>query len=476
MPGRPGHQRSQDPGSSPKHRGTPGKVTRTSRRPDQQPQPVQRNAAGARDAMPVRSDSSPPLQRKETAATVAPPRPGGHRGEDWMLMALRPDLYQASIPGPRELGAEAVAPAPAQRGGGTSMPAAVQAKMEHAFGTDFSAVRIHEGPEARDLGALAYTQGPNIHFAPGQYQPTSQHGQELLGHELTHVIQQSQQRVGATMQAKGMAINDDPAMEREADLMGARAALGMPVSGATREPARAGASEPTSAVAQAKALAPMPALQVLSHADSQVVQMMAAFRIEGSSDHRKIQNNSGKMSLNTAEVQQSGISISFKSDEHAEYYKGQKSRKPGALYISMEAKDEFYGYLHEKFTSNANIEKDDNYKWMANLPRPSDCSDPVMRSLGMDSKDVLSFQAGWFQKDKNISNFEKQFAVNSVTPLDESAEIYVVVAPGTKDSYALQIKRDRLPDVLSELQLKDGQYEVYDDSAGLPEGLDVVTM
>lgn len=109
------------------------------------------------------------------------------------------------------------------------MPEAVQAKMEDAFGADFSSVRIHEGAGASDMGALAYTQGTDIHFAPGQYQPDTQSGQELLGHELTHVVQQSQGRVQPTTQAKGIGINDSSALEREADEMGARAARGQSV-------------------------------------------------------------------------------------------------------------------------------------------------------------------------------------------------------------------------------------------------------
>ena len=43
--------------------------------------------------------------------------------------------------------------------------------------------------------ALAYTQGTDIHFAPGQFEPDTSAGQQLLGHELTHVIQQAEGRV-----------------------------------------------------------------------------------------------------------------------------------------------------------------------------------------------------------------------------------------------------------------------------------------
>lgn len=119
---------------------------------------------------------------------------------------------------------------------GQAMPEALQTKMESSLGADFSAVRIHEGSSAQAIGALAYTQGTNVHFAPGQYQPDSTRGQELLGHELAHVVQQSQGRVQATTQAKGMAVNDDAGLEHEADDWGAKAARGEPISGTARSP------------------------------------------------------------------------------------------------------------------------------------------------------------------------------------------------------------------------------------------------
>ncbi len=108
------------------------------------------------------------------------------------------------------------------------MPSTVQAKMETSFGKDFSDVSIHKNStQSIDLNALAYTQGSNIHFAPGQYNPESQKGQELLGHELTHVVQQDEGRVQPTVQKKGIGINDDEGLEKEADEMGEKAARGI---------------------------------------------------------------------------------------------------------------------------------------------------------------------------------------------------------------------------------------------------------
>ena len=106
---------------------------------------------------------------------------------------------------------------------GQRLPEAVQQKMEATFGTDFSDVRIHTGPEAASIGALAFTMGSTIYFAPGQYNPTTSHGQRLIGHELAHVVQQRAGRVRNPF-GHGVAVVQDPGLEAEADRMGMRAA------------------------------------------------------------------------------------------------------------------------------------------------------------------------------------------------------------------------------------------------------------
>lgn len=107
----------------------------------------------------------------------------------------------------------------------TGIPDNVRQRMETSFGTDFSSVRVHpDSSQAPDVGALAYTQGTDIHFAPGQFKPDTSAGQQLLGHELTHVIQQSEGRVQPTTEIGGMAVNDDVSLEHEADVLGAKAA------------------------------------------------------------------------------------------------------------------------------------------------------------------------------------------------------------------------------------------------------------
>lgn len=71
--------------------------------------------------------------------------------------------------------------------------------MEPRFGHDFSRVRVHADSRAEEsarlVNARAYTVGNNIVFGSGQYKPGTRQGQQLLAHELTHVVQQSAETI-----------------------------------------------------------------------------------------------------------------------------------------------------------------------------------------------------------------------------------------------------------------------------------------
>ena len=95
--------------------------------------------------------------------------------------------------------------------------------METALRADFSAVRVHVGPQAQRIGAVAFTIGSDIYFAPGRFQPDTIHGQQLLGHELAHVVQQRQGRVRSPTGA-GVVVVQDRLLEAEADRLGYLAA------------------------------------------------------------------------------------------------------------------------------------------------------------------------------------------------------------------------------------------------------------
>ncbi|MCD0168972.1 DUF4157 domain-containing protein [Deinococcus sp. 23YEL01] len=130
-----------------------------------------------------------------------------------------------------ELDAEATQPVlqriQARRGGGNPLPEAVRRHLEQGLNHDLSRVRIHDDAEADKLAkgvhAIAFTTGTDIFFQAGRFDPNTRGGLELLAHEVTHTVQQSQGRVGT-------GIDPDAGLESEARVMGARLAQVMPSS------------------------------------------------------------------------------------------------------------------------------------------------------------------------------------------------------------------------------------------------------
>lgn len=104
----------------------------------------------------------------------------------------------------------------------TGLPDQLKEGVEAMSGVSLNSVRVHyNSSQPAQLNALAYAQGSDIHVAPGQ--------ERHLPHEAWHVVQQAQGRVRPTMQMKlgqlksSVPVNDDVGLEREADVMGARA-------------------------------------------------------------------------------------------------------------------------------------------------------------------------------------------------------------------------------------------------------------
>ncbi|HEX3760682.1 MAG TPA: DUF4157 domain-containing protein [Kofleriaceae bacterium] len=187
-------------------------------------QPVDRADWAAKAPRP---DLMPGRARSETAQA----RPAAQPGASWPG-APRPDLLPGmgrprSVAQPRSSPGISSTPIPPGQlrviGEGRPLDPGIRQAMESFFQADFSGVRVHEGPAAQAMGALAFTVGDEIHFAPGLYDPTSRNGVALLGHELTHVLQQRDGRV-ANPYGQGVAIVQDPALETEADRMGQRLA------------------------------------------------------------------------------------------------------------------------------------------------------------------------------------------------------------------------------------------------------------
>jgi hypothetical protein len=86
-------------------------------------------------------------------------------------------------------------PSPVPDGDGRPLTSRMRSYFEQRFGTTFGKVRVHAGERAAQsaeaLHAAAYTVGNDVVFGAGGFNPQSKQGQNLLAHELAHVVQQS---------------------------------------------------------------------------------------------------------------------------------------------------------------------------------------------------------------------------------------------------------------------------------------------
>jgi hypothetical protein len=77
---------------------------------------------------------------------------------------------------------------------GKSLPEGVRTDLESKLGTSLGDVRVHDDAaaarRAREHGAIAFTEGQDVYFGEGRFDPASDEGKRLLAHELVHVVQQ----------------------------------------------------------------------------------------------------------------------------------------------------------------------------------------------------------------------------------------------------------------------------------------------
>lgn len=131
-----------------------------------------------------------------------------------------------------------------------SLPTRLGMGIEALSGLSMNHVKVHyESGKPAQLNALAYARGSDIHLGPGQ--------ERHLPHEAWHVVQQAQGRVGSTLQMAGVALNDNAGLEREADVMGARALSGSAVAAPRTSEARSSesSSAPTPVIQRLTAVA-----------------------------------------------------------------------------------------------------------------------------------------------------------------------------------------------------------------------------
>jgi len=130
---------------------------------------------------PLASTITPLIQRQETS------------DEEEDMVQRRSDPHSERSHASVDSGLENVIER--TRGGGQPLPDGLLARMQRSFGADFSAVRVHADSESDSLNhslrARAFTTGHDLFFRRGEYNPHSRRGQELIAHELTHVVQQN---------------------------------------------------------------------------------------------------------------------------------------------------------------------------------------------------------------------------------------------------------------------------------------------
>jgi hypothetical protein len=105
----------------------------------------------------------------------------------------------------------------AARGGGSPLDGSLASEFGNRLGHSVSDVRVHTGSTAaaltRAVSARAFATGTDIFFAPGEYQPGTPAGRELIAHEVAHTDQQR----GAPLSGPLLVSNPGEALEVQAD-------------------------------------------------------------------------------------------------------------------------------------------------------------------------------------------------------------------------------------------------------------------
>ena len=172
-----------------------------------------RNVLAADVGGTLRGRSGLTVQRKTTLGEV------GDRYEEEADRVAAQVVSQIYAPQPLRVEETSQYQAKAIAHGGisnqTGLPDDLKADVERLSGYSLDNVKVHyNSSQPAQIQALAYTQGTNIYVAPGQ--------EKHLPHETWHIVQQRQGRVKPTMHTKGVQINNDEGLEKEADEMGKR--------------------------------------------------------------------------------------------------------------------------------------------------------------------------------------------------------------------------------------------------------------
>ncbi len=93
-------------------------------------------------------------------------------------------------------------------------------RFELAFEHDFGHVQLHTdgvaAEAAKALNAYAFALGSDIYFGSGTFAPGTRRGDQLLAHELTHVVQYDENRLPTTSSGDDQVSSPSDPTEREA--------------------------------------------------------------------------------------------------------------------------------------------------------------------------------------------------------------------------------------------------------------------
>lgn len=105
------------------------------------------------------------------------------------------------------------------QGAGQHLEGTVARRLEPAMGGPVNDVRVHTGAQAdalaRAVSARAFTVGSDIFFSSGEYRPGTSDGDQLIAHEVAHVVQQR----GAPVAGPLTVSQPGDALEREAEAL-----------------------------------------------------------------------------------------------------------------------------------------------------------------------------------------------------------------------------------------------------------------
>jgi Domain of unknown function (DUF4157)/Inositol polyphosphate kinase len=223
----------------------------------------------------------------------------------------------------------------------TGLPNRLKTGVENLSGMSLDDVKVHyNSPKPFEIKAQAHAQGSEIHIAPGQ--------EKHLPHEVWHIAQQKQGRVKQTMQKIGnVTVNNDVALEAEADVMGAKAMQINPANQVLK--AKTKESEATQ-----NEVSRSDAVQMAGHAGVMIFssdsKLLKRVEINEANEFENIMNkqNSGdKMALNTfpkiyrVEKNYNGSALGLLGENYNKQRKNEKAwvakHNNGDSYVEMES-------------------------------------------------------------------------------------------------------------------------------------------